>query len=113
MEQTPTHADIMEKIERHENKVESWFIRLIASLVSIFIPIIVGTGIWVWSTHADQLAVNADINARVYGNMQAYQEARANQERIANKLEEIYRFMREDSKEQRQVLFDHIKAHKD
>ena len=109
MEQVPTHADIMEKIERQEKKMEDWFIRLIASIV----PLAIGAIIWSWSTHADQLAFNADVNARVQGNQETFKEARANQERIARQLEEIYRFMREDSKELREALGEHIRSNQD
>jgi len=101
-----SHQDLFDKIQELEKMVRGWFVK--AAMFAL--PFVVSSVLWVWRVEADQQAFNADINARVQGNQQAYGEARATQHRIESRLNEINLFLREDSKELRQDLKDHTKT---
>lgn len=101
-----THGDIIAKVEQAGSDIKRLF-----RLVAAGIPFVAGSFIWIWSAHADQQAVNADINARVQGNSKSYEEARATQARIEARLDEIQRFLREDSRELREEMRDHMRNH--
>ena len=104
MEQIPSHADIMERIEQHENKIERWFVKLISSFLAF-----VGLAfLWVWGTYTTQAAFNAEMNARTQGNMMSLESAKQSQGRIETRLDSINQFLREDSRETRDMIQKHL-----
>lgn len=101
-----THGDIITKVEQAGNDIKRLF-----RLVAAGIPFVAGSFIWIWSAHANQQAFNADINARTQGNSKSYEEARQAQARIESRLDEIQRFLREDSRELREEIRQHMRGH--
>ena len=102
-----THKQIWDKISESEEMVRRWFLKAAA----IMIPLVLSGFIWTWNSYANQQAFNADINARMLGNTNSYNEARAAQQRIEQRLDEIQRFLREDSREIRETIKDHAASH--
>jgi len=113
MEPAPTHADISARIEQVESGIKQWTLTGVWKAAIVVVPLMLGAIIsfaaWTSQAHSDQQKFNADINARVQGNKEAFEQARNSQSLMMSKLDEIHRFMREDSKEQREALADHIR----
>ena len=103
-EQIVSHKDLLDKIEAVEEENRKWFTRLIVFMI----PLALSGFVWSWTAYAAQQGFNADINARVQGNIESYREARATQQRIEERLEQIQVFLREDSRE----LRDEVRSHK-
>lgn len=101
-----THGDIIAKVEQAGLDIKRLF-----RLMVICLPLLASSFIWVWNAYAGQQAFNADINARVQGNSKSYEEARATQARIESRLDEIQRFLREDSRELREEMRNHTRQH--
>lgn len=113
MDQVPSHADILARIEQVESELKEWTLTGVWRVIIVVGPLLAGAlltfAVWVSQTHANQTAFNADINARVQGNKESLEQARAAQTSMMNKLDEIHRFMREDSRELRDTLSTHIR----
>lgn len=115
-EETITHRQLYDKMALHEDKIvahEKRFNQIIMLGLSTLVPMLAAAFIWIWSTHSAQAAFNAGIRVRVDSTTQTYQEARNAQQRVEIRLDEINRFLREDSRELREQLNAHIREAKD
>ena len=65
---------------------------------------------WVAQMENDHAADVGQVQARVGSNAEQVESAMASQQRIEARLDEIARFLREDSREQREVMQDHVRS---
>ena len=115
-EDTITHRQLYDKLATHEDKMaahEKRFNQTIMLAMSTPVPLVAAAFIWIWSTHSAQAAFNAGMRARIDSTAQTYQEARNAQQRVEIRLDEINRFLREDSRELREQLNAHIREARD
>lgn len=64
----------------------------------------------VWKDAGDQRMIIGAVTQKVEANGKIVEGAIASQARVETRLDEIARFLREDSKEQRTMMTDHIKT---
>ena len=104
-----SHDDLWEEIQAVEKRAQDRF----KGVLLFVVPLALSGFVWTWNSYAGQQAFNADINARTQGNQKSYTEARETQHRIEQRLDEIQKFLREDSREMREALREHIKEAND
>ena len=115
-EETITQRQLYEKLATHEDKMnahEKRFNQIMTIALTTTVPMLAAAFIWIWSTHSAQAAFNAGMRARIDSTAQTYQEARNAQQRVEIRLDEINRFLREDSRELRDQLNAHIRESKE
>jgi hypothetical protein len=103
---TISHKQLYDKMVAHERR----FNQILTFAASTMVPATIGAFIWIWSTHSAQAAFNAGIKVRVENAAATYVEARESQKRVESRLDEINRFLREDSRELRDELNAHIRS---
>ena len=110
-----THHDLLNKIIEIETKIEDEIEGLRKELFwasikvgGIAIPVAAAILLWVWGTVRDQAATNGELRARVDAAESKFEDSKLMQARIESRLDEINRYIREDSRELRDVLTRHI-----
>jgi len=96
-------------IQNHERKFE----RVLYSFAAVAVPGVIAAFIWLWSTHAAQAAFNAGVAVKIDQTAEYAQESRDSRVRVEARLDEINRFLREDSRELRDQLNAHIREARD
>lgn len=101
-----THEDLREEIRAVERDMKRWVIGAVGSLS------IVGFGAFaaVWKDASDTAAVIGGVSAQVSHNVDAVRESLESQRRVEAGLSEINRYLREDSREQRDAMQQHIRT---
>ena len=114
VEQT-THGDLLDKITEIESKVEASIEGLRHELFwaavkvgGIAVPVFAAIMLWVWGVIREQAALNGELRARMNSTEQVFEHSKQSQARIEMRLDEINRYIREDSRELRDALSRHI-----
>lgn len=102
-EQPVSHQMLLDRIITHEGVVRGWMHRLLI----VGLPVLGSSFVWAWQGRVEQESFNADMSARVQSTTTTYAELREAQRRIEERQDEIYRFLREDSRELRETLRQH------
>ncbi len=103
-----SHEDIYSRID----EVKADMHKLIFKTVTIVIPCIFASFVWAWDSYSKQAAFNESIKSAVEVNkdmaQNAYASVELSRQETGRKLDDIYKFLREDSRELRESLQKHI-----
>lgn len=104
--QNPTHEDLWREIRNVERQMRIWVTGAIGSMSLVAFTAFAA----VWKDQGDQRQVLGSVTQRVEANGKVVETAIASQSRVEARLDEIARFLREDSREQRENLSDHVRT---
>lgn len=104
--QSPTHEDLWKEIRNVERQMRIWVTGAIGSMC------VIGFGAFaaVWKDQGEQRELMGAVTEKVVTNGKAVETAMLSQGRVEARLDEIARFLREDSREQRDNLSDHVRT---
>jgi hypothetical protein len=101
-----THEDLWEEIRLVERSGRD----LVLKITGAGILLGLSGMVYVWQSEARAVEAITRVEERVEANSQQVQAAMDSQERIESGLSEISRYMREDGREQREAMNDHIRS---
>ena len=102
----PTHEDLWNEIRGLERQMRVWVVSAIGSMAAVGFAAFAA----VWQESGDQRMVLGSVVQKVESNGKIVEGAIASQARVEVRLDEIARFLREDSKETRTMMTDHVKT---
>lgn len=102
----PSHEDLWNEIRGLERQMRVWVASAIGSMAAVGFAAFAA----VWQESGDQRMVLGAVTQKVEANSKIVEGAIASQARVEQRLDEIARFLREDSREQRGMITDHVKT---
>ena len=111
-EHTISHEDIYTRI----NEMKADIHKLLFKVAMVVAPCVFASFVWAWDSYSKQAAFNESVKSAVEFNrgvaQNAYESVELSRQETGRKLDDIYRFLREDSRELRDSLQKHIEAGK-
>lgn len=105
-----SHEDIYSRI----NEVKADMHKLLIKVAMVVAPCVFASFVWAWDSYSKQAAFNESMKSAVEVNkdiaQNAYTSVELSRQETGRKLDDIYRFLREDSRELRDSLQKHIEA---
>ena len=101
-----THEDLWEYIRSVEQQGREFVLKIAGSALLLGIA---GAG-YVWQSETAAVEAITRVEERVEANSQQVRAAMASQDRIEAGLSEIGRYMREDGREQREAMSEHVRS---
>lgn len=102
----PTHADLWEEIRTVERDLK----RLVLGVAGGISLAGFSAFLTVWQDATEAAQIVGGVSAQVSHNVAAVAEALESQRRVEQGLAEINRYLREDSREQREALQQHVRS---
>lgn len=107
-EHTISYEDIFNRIDQVKTDIN----KLVFKIVAIIVPCAFASFVWVWDSYSKQAAFNESVKGAVEYNkaiaQNAYESVELSRQEMGRKLDDIYKFLREDSRELRESLQKHI-----
>ena len=101
-----THEELYAKIEAKIEKVEMDIYKLLGKIGITVLPFIVASFAWIWSTHSAQAEKDAKQTEKLESHIQTEDVFK---QRIYSEMSSLNQYLREDTREIRKSLEDHIR----
>lgn len=101
-----SHDDLWKEIKAVERDMKRWVVGAVGALATIGF----GAFATMWKDAADAARQVGSVAAQVQHNVNGLADALESQRRVEASISEINRFLREDSREQRESMSDHVRS---